>query len=120
MVTSEADAYGHGMDSALRQGLQADLRVALENRDGLRLSVLRTTLSALSNAEAVDPDEYAPGVSEVPRRVLAEDEIRALVEQERDELRATAHRMHRVGAHDRARELLDQAAVLDAHLGSEE
>ena len=106
------------MDSALRHGLQADLRVALANRDGLRLSVLRTTLSALSNAEAVDPAEHAPGVSEVPRRVLADEEIRSVVERERDELRSTAHRMHRVGAHDRARELLDQAAVLDAHLGS--
>ena len=105
------------MDSALRHGLQADLRAALANRDGLRLAVLRTTLSALSNAEAVDPAD-ALGVSEVPRRVLAHEEIRSVVERERDELRLTAHRMHRVGAHDRARELLGQAAVLDAHLGS--
>src|SRR4051794_28994639 len=118
LVTTAADAYRHDMDSALRQGLQADLRVALENRDGLRLSVLRTTLSALSNAEAVDPADHAPGVSEVPRRVLEDEEIRSVVERERDELRVTAYRMHRVGAHDRARELLGQAAVLDTHLGS--
>ena len=106
------------MSSALRQRLQADLRVALEQRDGLRLSVLRTTLSALSNAEAVDPADHPAGATEVPRRVLDEAEIRALVEQERDELRTTAHRLHRVGAHDRARELLSQANVLDAHLSS--
>jgi len=118
LVTSAGDAYRHGMDSALRDGLQADLQVALANRDGLRLSVLRTTLSALSNAEAVDPADHAPGVSEVPRRVLADEEIRSVVERERDELRVTAHRMRRVGADDRARELLDQAAVLDSHLES--
>ena len=104
------------MDSALRRRLETDLRAAMERRDGLRLSVLRTTMSALSNAEAVDPGNCPPGVTEVPRRVLAEEEIRSVVERERDELRASAHRLHRVGAHDRARELLRQADVLDAHL----
>ena len=104
------------MDSSLRRRLQADLRVALEQRDGLRLSVLRTTLSALSNAEAVDSGNYPTGVTEVPRRVLADEEIRSVVERERDELRATARGMHRVGAHDRARELLRQADVLDGYL----
>ena len=89
----------------------------MEQRDGLRLSVLRTTLSALSNAEAVDPADYPVGVTEVARRVLGEDEVQSIVARERDELHATAHRMHRVGAHDRARELLCQADVLDAHLG---
>jgi len=104
------------MPSTLRRRLEADLRVALEHRDRLRLSVLRTTMSALSNAEAVDVDDYPPDVTEVPRRVLGEDEIRSVVERERDELRATARGMHRVGAHDRARELLRQADVLDGYL----
>ena len=104
------------MDSSLQRRLQADLRVAIEQRDALRLSVLRTTLAALSNAEAVDPGNYAPGVTEVPRRVLPDEEIRCVVERERDELRATARGMHRVGAHDRARELLRQADVLDGYL----
>jgi uncharacterized protein len=106
-----------GMVSTLRHRLQADLRIALEDRDGLRLSVIRTTLSALSNAEAVDPgDGWGPEVTEVPRRVLTDPEMRAVVERERDELRATARGMHRVGAHDRARQLLGQADVLDGYL----
>ena len=104
------------MVSALRQRLQADLRAAMDRRDGLRLSVLRTTLSALSNAEAVDPRNCPPGVTEVPRRVLDDEEIRSIVERERDELRVTSHRMQRVGAHDRARDLMAQADVLDTHL----
>jgi uncharacterized protein YqeY len=106
------------MCSALRHRLQADLRVALAKRDGLRLSVLRTTLSALSNEETVNPGEFPPGATEVPRRVLSADEIRSVVERERDELRTSAHRLRRVGAHDRARELLGQADVLDAHLAA--
>src|SRR3954467_3325992 len=117
LVSSPRVLTVSGMVSTLRHRLQADLRVALENRDALRLSVLRTTLSALSNAEAVDPGEYgAPEVTEVPRRVLTDSEMRAVVERERDELRATARGMHRVGAHDRARQLLGQADVLDGYL----
>jgi len=108
------------VDSALRQRLQDDLQVALGRRDALRLSVLRTTLSALANAEAVDPADHPVGATEVPRRVLGDDEIRSVVQRERDELRTTAHRLRRVGAHDRARELLGQADVLDGHLSSAE
>jgi uncharacterized protein YqeY len=106
------------MDSSLGRRLQADLRVAMEQRDSLRVSVIRTTLSALSNAEAVDPEDYGSGVTEVPRRVLPEQEIRSVVERERDELRASARGMHRVGAHDRARDLLRQADVLDGYLAA--
>src|SRR3954447_10061757 len=118
LVSSSRVLTVSGMVSTLRHRLQADLRVAVEHRDGLRLSVLRTTLSALSNAEAVDPGDYAPDAAEVPRRILADDEIRSVVERERDELRASARGMHRVGAHDRARELLGQADVLDGYVGS--
>ena len=53
LVTSAGDAYRHGMDSALRQGLQADLRVALDNRDGLRLSGLDPAGVFLGKAGAV-------------------------------------------------------------------
>ena len=106
------------MHGTLRRRLQDDLQAALAQRDALRLSVLRTTLSALSNAEAVDPADHPAGATEVPRRVLDDIEIRSVVERERDELRTTAHRLRRVGAHDRARELLGQADVLDRHLDS--
>ena len=117
LVSSRRVLTVSGMVSTVRHRLQADLRVALENRDGLRLSVLRTTLSALSNAEAVDPGDCgAPEVTEVPRRVLTDAEMRTVVERERDELRATARGMHRVGAHDRARQLLGEADVLDGYL----
>jgi uncharacterized protein YqeY len=116
LITSGRPAYGRGMGSTLRRRLQADLRVSMEQRDELRLSVLRTTLSALSNAEAVDPGDHPAGVTEVPRRILLDDEIRSVVERERDELRATARGMQRVGVHDRARDLLRQADVLDGYL----
>ena len=104
------------MDNALRSRLEADLRVALTSGDAARLSVLRTTLSALSNAEAVDASLFGPDVTEVPRRELDDDDIRGIVERERDELRTSASRMRRVGAADRARELVAQARLLDGYL----
>ena len=104
------------MSRALRDRLEADLQEALRSRDGIRVSVLRTTLSALSNAEAVDASLVAPGVTEVPRRELRDDDIRGIVERERDELRTSADRMRRVGAPDRARELVAQARLLDDYL----
>lgn len=100
----------------LRERLEADLRTALKDRDALRVSVLRTTLSALSNAEAVDPSLVDRHVTEAPRRELGEDDIRLVVERERDELRTSATRLLRVGAGDRARELVVQARVLDRYL----
>ena len=104
------------MTKALRDRLEADLTDALRARDAVRVSVLRTTLSALSNAEAVDASLFDPGVTEVPRRELGDDDIRSIVERERDELRTSANRMRRVGAADRARELVAQARLLDDYL----
>ena len=106
------------MTNALRHCLETDLQVALKSRDAARVSVLRTTLSALSNAEAVDVSSLPGDVTEVPRRELSDDDIRSIVERERDELRTTADRMRRVGAPDRARELVAQARVLDCYLAS--
>jgi len=100
----------------LRERLEADLRAAIREQQAARISVLRTTLAALSNAEAVDPSTFPPSVTEVPRRELDDGEIRSIVERERDELRTTAQRMRRVGADDRARELLGQARILDDYL----
>jgi uncharacterized protein YqeY len=104
------------MSAALRERLEADLRVALEHRDIVRLSVLRTTLSALSNAEAVDASPFGVDVTEAPRRELGDDDVRLVVERERDELRTSADRLRRVGASDRARELVAQAGLLDTYL----
>jgi hypothetical protein len=78
--------------------------------------VLRTTLSALANAEAVDASIVDPDVTEVPRRELLDDDIRGIVERERDELRTTADRMLRIGVPDRARELVAQARILEGYL----
>jgi uncharacterized protein YqeY len=97
---------------SLRDQLQSELAGALRSRDPLRTSVLRTALSAIANAEAVD---VAAGTTatEVPRRVLTEDDVRGVVDAECAELRHAAAELR---AHDRdadAAALEAKAAVLD-------
>ena len=96
----------------IRDRLQSELASALRSRDAQRTSVLRTTLSAIANAEAV---EVAPGATatEVPRRLLTEDDVRGVVDAECAELRHAAAELR---AHDRdadASALEAKAAVLD-------
>jgi hypothetical protein len=113
--------------SQLRTRLEADIRPAMRARDRVRISAIRTTLSAISNAEAVTSTGSvvhdtattgAPGVyaSEARRRELTEDEVRAIVTAERDGFRADAGHLRELDQHDEADTLEGKAAVLDGYL----
>ena len=108
----------------MREELQAGLAPAMRARDAPRVSVLRTTLAAVANAEAVDASgaQPAPGAyaTDVPRRHLSDDEVRAVVVATRDELRAAEAELRTVGQADAAADLATQAAVLDGYLGASE
>lgn len=95
----------------MRDRLQSALTEALRARDALRCSVLRTTLSAIGNAEAV---EAPPGTTatELPRRELTEDDVCAVVIAERDDLETAATELRSHHRADAAAELEEQAAVL--------
>ena len=94
-----------------RDRLQAALAQALRSRDPLRTSILRTTLSAIANAESVDVE---PGTTatEVPRRELSEEDVQSIVAAERAELESTAAELRDHGRDDAAEELNEKAAVL--------
>jgi uncharacterized protein YqeY len=83
----------------LRQRLQDDLRHAMKARDRTRISVLRATLGAIANAEAV-PSTDRPNVggrdlpTEVERRLLTEADVVEVVARELGELRGDAE-LHR-------------------------
>ena len=100
--------------------MQADLRPALRDRDALRVSVLRTTLAAVVNAEAVDAtgagSVRGAFAGDVPRRALSEDDVRAVVVAARDELRAAEAELRAVGQDGAAADLATQAGILDAYL----
>jgi uncharacterized protein YqeY len=100
--------------------MQADLKTAMAARDRTAMAVLRTTLGALSNAEAVSATGSRPAVgtfaNEVDRKELDDADVRAIVERERAELQASAEEYDAVEQHDEAAGLRAQVAVLDRYL----
>jgi hypothetical protein len=99
----------------IRDRMQADLAAAMRARDARRTSVLRTTLSAVANAEAIEVPAGTTA-TEVPRRELTEDDIRLVVEGERADLEAVAAQLRDRGMHDEADDLAAKAEVLGAYL----
>ncbi len=103
----------------------------MKDRDATTVSVLRSALSAIDNAGAVEApvgtgigDTSIPGAArgmgatEVPRRELTEADVATVVSAEVDDLRSAAAQYQNNGEEDRAHVLLAQAAVLDSHLGA--
>ena len=109
-----------------RVTLREALLAARKDRDATRVSVLRSALSAIDNAEtpdgaSVDAPESATiaggvtglGAAEVPRRELSDAQIRELLRAEVDERLAAAQQV----TADRAATLRAGAAVLTDLLG---
>ena len=101
---------------SIRDDMQAGLRAAMQSREQLTVSVLRSTLAAMANAEAVDPTTAERHATEVERKLLSDDDIRDIITVERDELRRAADEMSTLGQAAKADELTQQAAVLDGYL----
>lgn len=102
-----------------RQTMQDELTAAIKAGDDARVDVLRTTLAAITNAEAVDlsgPTTPVGLLGDVERRQLSDDDITAIIAAERDDLSSTAEHLHRLGRFDRARELDERATILAEYL----
>jgi len=122
-------AMGSDTSASLRSAMQAALTLALKQQDRVAANAIRSALSAMANAEAVD-DSLAPpaepgmvvggvaglGRSEVPRRTIAEHHAREIVQKviaERQEAAAQYDELHRPGDANRLRE---EIAVLSGLL----
>src|SRR5690242_7551165 len=107
---------GEEPEPDIRSRLRRALAGALKARDAGAASALRSALSAIGNAEAVDPGEVSrPGASgsihfagaaaglgaaEAERRYLTEADVAAIVRAEAAEREAAASQYER-GGHDR-------------------
>ena len=102
--------------------MQSDLKAAMSARDRSTVAVLRTTLAALSNAEAVSAEGSRPAkgafANEVDRRELGDDDVRRVIECERAELVSSAKEYDAVGRRDEASSRRAQVAVLDRYLAA--
>ena len=113
----------------VRERLRTALPAALKQRDTALVAVLRATLAALDNAEAVPIPEHGQGspalegtpvgvgVREVARRDLSNEEVERLVRAEIDERQTAARLYEQAGGHDRALRLRHEADTLAAVAG---
>jgi len=112
------------MPMNVRERLRTALPAALKRRDSELVAVLRATLAALDNAEAVPHQEHdrgsrAPetipvgaGTHEVARRELSDEDMDRLVRAEISERRDAARVYEQAGQHGQARRLRHEADLL--------
>jgi uncharacterized protein YqeY len=106
---------------AFMQRLRDDLLAARKARDRARVSVLRTTLAAIENAEApiATGPSWPPQVglsTDHDRLVLSEAVVRSIVEREIDERVHAADELAPLGQDERAHELRTEAEILRPYL----
>ena len=93
----------------VRQRLKADLKQAMKARQKLLVATLRTTLAEIDHAEAVEVDaSFVPLVgvtNDVPRQVLTEAEMLAIVQREADEIQAALAEYEAAGNVEKTAEL---------------
>ncbi|HKA84176.1 MAG TPA: hypothetical protein VKD21_09960 [Acidimicrobiales bacterium] len=116
------------MSSPLYTRLRQALPAALKARDQVAVAALRSAVSAIDNAQAVEapPAPRSGGViagavtglgaGDAARRELSEDDIAAIVSYELAERRRAAADYERAGQIDAAARLRAEADVLAAHL----
>lgn len=115
------------MTSSVRARLQEGLTAAMKARDRVAVGALRSVLSSVANAEAVDV-EHAPtstggaiagavsgvGAAEAPRRELSDEDVAAVVAAEIAERGSAADEYERLGQVAEAERLRAELKVLGA------
>jgi uncharacterized protein YqeY len=93
MAPDEPDAA-----EALRQRLQADLRLAMKGRMAFEVAVLRVLIAAIDNAGSVPPaSKSEPRQSEVERRRLGHSDVQAILLREYETRQKAAIELARLG-----------------------
>ena len=94
---------------SVRQRLKVDLLRAMKARQMKVVSTLRSTLAEIDNAEAVEVDtSVVPLVgrsNDVPRKILTEAEIRAILQREADQITMALADYERRGRVEKTAEL---------------
>jgi uncharacterized protein YqeY len=111
------------MSDSLIDQLKAELRVAMKTRDQLRITTLRTMLSALDNATAVEVDPTIvplQGITpDVPRRELSRHDEIEILRREAEGRRTALQQYESLGKMDVATRLRAELAIFDPYLDRE-
>lgn len=107
----------------LREQMKMDLIQAMKTQERATVATLRSVLAAIDNAEAVPVRESKASVepiagksNEVPRKVLSADEIRQIVQRERDERQHASVTYGQLGQKAEAARLQKAAALIATYL----
>ncbi|MBL8098430.1 MAG: GatB/YqeY domain-containing protein [Anaerolineales bacterium] len=104
----------------IREQLKHGLKAAMKARQNEVVSVLRSALSAIDNAEAVPLDDSMVAVvgrlNEVPRKELSEEDMRAIVQAEADALKTSIAGYQSIGKLEEAEGLQTQWEALSQYL----
>ena len=105
---------------SLHSRLSADLRTAMKARDKTAMDTLRCLLAVLDNAGAQDPVSAPSAVvglsAEVPRRVLTQNELHALMQAEITSRRAAVIDYERGGRHQDAARLRAELSLVSRYV----
>lgn len=110
------------MTPPLLDRMHADLRSARLARDASAAAALRAAVTAVENAAAVDARPASAAaepsfVADVPRQALDDDEVRAVLRDEAEELRESETLYRGIGQTAEADDLAAQREVLARYLG---
>ncbi|BBZ28942.1 hypothetical protein MMAD_32370 [Mycolicibacterium madagascariense] len=114
----------------LREEVRRDLRTAIKSRQPETISVLRTIIAAIDNAEAIQPEAHMPrsadgtvahsspgvGSTEAPRRELAMRDVHAIIRDLLHEYDTQAQQYRSMRQHEAADRLRRQANILHSYL----
>lgn len=105
----------------IQDHLRADLSTALRKRDKTETSAIRTLISAIENAGAVEATLSAePKVGtdhDVPRRELEDADVTAIIQRERDEITEAIERYRELGAAEQVEDLEVRLQIVDRYVG---
>jgi uncharacterized protein YqeY len=100
----------------MKARLRADLKLAMQAKRAAEIQAIRNLLGAIDNAEAVPIAEQrgngGENATEMPRLILSEAQLQALLLREVAALQAAADEMQRLGRDDRAEALRTEADVV--------
>lgn len=101
--------------------LKADLLKARKARDGVRVETLRTMISALDNATAVEVDaSFVPiegHTPDVPRRELSEQDCLGILRVEAEGRQSALAQYEQLGRANEAARLREELAIVAEYLG---
>ena len=106
---------------SIPERLKADLVVAMRERDDLAVRTIRSLISAIDNAGAVEVHtlDSQPKIGlghDMPRREVSDGEVLALLGDEREDLLQAAAEFRDHGEDARAGELETRAGIVSGYL----